>query len=246
MPAMPETAPQPLTYAPRPPWHRRKRWRRGKLVVAVLLITVAGWYWLQPWRRVQIVYWQRRCMKMTPPADGQIEIRDPGKMAALMNNPDYIRGPGPAASKTYWHPEAWRRFRSWCMPTESWRSWNGTVVFLGTRCAPGGSPRLVMVSNEGLFFFSGRQQGHNLHVTVIRPATLWREPESHANMVAIPWDFLGVQLSAGRADPNDASHIVVPCTVYDLVPQPSLPRAGQIDLYLQTDDTLRAGPLPEP
>jgi hypothetical protein len=112
----------PLEYAPTP----AQRWRisaRAILASVFAALVVSGWWWAPPtWRRMQLLYWQHRCLEYQP-ANDQV-VYDP-KSAA------------PAHP-----PAAWSNFYSIYSPP-GFRS--AGTVFLHELQKPNGDRRLVAV-----------------------------------------------------------------------------------------------------
>src|SRR4051794_33166661 len=75
-PAQPtQAAPVPsLEYAPTPPWHERPRgWRRFLWVTGTLLLAYfASSFGPTLLHRAQLLYWQKRCMNHTYPANAVV------------------------------------------------------------------------------------------------------------------------------------------------------------------------------
>jgi len=95
-------APAQLEYAHTPPWHRTRRARQ--IVVAAVLVglVIAIWMiWPAVSLRTQLLYWQRKCLNHTSPADG-IVFHNDAKVASVSSDWDdfYALLSPPGKSKT--------------------------------------------------------------------------------------------------------------------------------------------------
>lgn len=114
------SAPTPLNYAPPPPVHQRRVFRRMTLVVCLFAFVASGWWWAPPaWRRIQLLNWQHRCMQFSS---------DPSQKAFDL------------ATNTNAVPVQWTTFYSMYSPP-GFRSFG--TLFLGEMKNPDGHPRLV-------------------------------------------------------------------------------------------------------
>jgi hypothetical protein len=60
----------PLSYAPAAPSRRWRRWTRRAIILLVLTAVAAGIRWGPTYlARAQVLYWQRRCLRYSPPDD---------------------------------------------------------------------------------------------------------------------------------------------------------------------------------
>ena len=84
LPATPEPQPPQLDYAPKPPVHRRRLFRRSVivLVIAVLLLPVA-WLARTSRERATLLYWQRQCESFSLPAGTVAYDENPATVAGL-------------------------------------------------------------------------------------------------------------------------------------------------------------------
>ena len=88
----PETQLVRLDYARMPP--RRRKWiRRSVLLVCLAMVVAAGWRWgPQAWRRAQLLYWQRQCLRYSAPADQVVYTTDVAIAVGLLKRADYGKG----------------------------------------------------------------------------------------------------------------------------------------------------------
>lgn len=86
-PEPPSPTPAALDYAPAPPVHHR-RWFR-KLVLSLILLSIGATVrWGQPiYHRAAFLYHQRVCMNYAAPADQVVLDSDPAHVAALAKDP---------------------------------------------------------------------------------------------------------------------------------------------------------------
>jgi len=173
---MPDTL---LDYAPPPPMHRRRRFRHICLFTIFTAFIASAWWWAPPaWRRIELLYWQHKCMVYQPPPD-QI-VADPATGTKII-------------------PAEWSNFYSLLSPP-GFRS-DGTV-FLHQLKTPDGKLRLVAVDSEH------SASGDAIGARVIIPGTILRSPEETSPFVYGQIFFLGetARITAGKVDPQDPSH----------------------------------------
>ncbi|HEY8666588.1 MAG TPA: hypothetical protein VIL86_07990 [Tepidisphaeraceae bacterium] len=66
---MPDDVTQ-LHYAPRAPWHHRRRTRRSILLLALALIIASGYFWApRYYNHLRLLYWQRQCADFIEPPE---------------------------------------------------------------------------------------------------------------------------------------------------------------------------------
>src|SRR5438045_487679 len=81
----------PLEYAPPPPLHRTRRFRRIVLSVALLATVAAALRWGRDIAsRSALLYHQRACRLYTAPPDQIVFSSDPSDVAALSKQPNYV------------------------------------------------------------------------------------------------------------------------------------------------------------
>src|SRR5258706_9196576 len=89
--APPHPTISPPEYAPAPPLHRTRRFRRLLLIVALLAIVAASLRWGRDIAsRAVLLYHQRACRLYTAPPDQIVFSSNPSDIAALSNDPDYV------------------------------------------------------------------------------------------------------------------------------------------------------------
>lgn len=79
-----------LEYAPKPPVHRRRSFRRAVWIVALLGVGFVAWRWVPAYApRAWYLYWQRQCMNFRAPADHVAYEEDESRAAALFTRTGY-------------------------------------------------------------------------------------------------------------------------------------------------------------
>jgi hypothetical protein len=222
---MTEPAPQ-LDYAPPPPAHQRRSFRRWLVYAVVAIIVFSGWFWVpRVARRFEVLYYQRLCLAhAAPPTLVAIEP-DPAKAKALVALGTHIGGMSGEAAYVF-------------DPLAAAYNTNGDCVFLHSRRKPtGGEVRLVVVDIVKI------NDATQLNATSIKPATL----VSNARSVAVKFHamppgpsyprFDYPRLYAGQVDPADDSHFTIKYEYSD--------RSGTIDGWLRDDDSVVLEPRDE-
>ena len=149
---MPSPSTPLLTYAPPPPWHRRRRFRRGIWLAAIGIAGLLVWHWRVPLiHRGQLIYWQWQCSNYTAPADRIVSFEGEPESAyrlASTNQGYRIRSEmfdKCVADQTI---EAWNRLRAVAYESPSLSgSYKGSTVITGTRIVAG-LPRSRQVINQ--------------------------------------------------------------------------------------------------
>jgi hypothetical protein len=171
-----------LNYAPPPPMHYRRSFRRWVYGVVLLGLVVSGWWWVPPaWRRAELLYWQHQCLGYAPAAD-QVAYEE-----------DYAIKPGPAV------PTPWSKFYYLY-------SWPGALstgtLFVHRMQKPDGEVRLVALD---IVDYLGQKY---TDARVFVPGNLFANPMEFDNPVPyFPADKSKV--FAGRIDPTDPTHFTV-------------------------------------
>ena len=169
-----------LNYAPPPPMHFRRSFRRWVYLVVSLMLIVSGWWWIPPaWRRVELLYWQRQCLNYEPPV-GQIVADSQSHLSVS--------------------PLPWRRFYTLLSPP----GFNSAgTVFLHEMKRSDGARRLVAVE------LTKYPDGIELDFRVFFPGNALRSPaeiiNSWAGSTIFPGKF-NYKAIAGQLDPADRSH----------------------------------------
>ena len=216
-----------LDYAPPPPLHKRKAARRVVLVVVGFALVLLGLK-LGPvvWHRVQLVYWQDRCLDYRP-ADGQVALQM-----------DYVNGRWQSTGTV---PAEWSRFYFLLSPPGVA---SGGTAFLGRVRTPGGDERLLVADvdvgditywNEAMARLEHKTIGLNVRMfepgSVVRPprempvTTFNKRLSKLPNVVAE-----SAKVSVGRRDAKDASHVVVEFATDG--------RKGAFDVWVTGDNTV--------
>ena len=174
-----------LHYAPKPPLLRRTRVRAAFAFAAIVALASAGLLWGKPaWAKVQLLYWQARCMSHIAPQDRVVAApRQPGQV-----------------------PAAWARFYK-IANSSSFLS-RGTV-FLHERRSQAGARRLVALDLAEANSCVGG--GLRMVSRVFVPASAFSSPREIIDWVG--WNEAPVMPNAtffaGQPDPEDSSHFVI-------------------------------------
>jgi hypothetical protein len=219
-------APAQLEYAPPPPAHQRRSFRRWLVYAAVAIVVFSGWFWVpRVVRRFETLYYQRLCMKhVAPPTLVAVEP-DPTKAKALLALGTYISGMSGEAAYVF-------------DPLAAAYNANGDCIFLHRRRTPTERhERLVLVEIVKI------NNTTELNGTSIKPATLF----SGARSVGVKFHAMPrgpsyplpdyPRLYAGQIDPADESHFTIKYEYSD--------RSGTIDGWLKDDDTVVLEPRDE-
>jgi hypothetical protein len=247
LPATPEPQTPQLDYAPKPPLHRRRLFRRSVivLVIAVLLMPVA-WLARTSRERATLLYWQRQCESFSLPAGSVAYDENPATVAGLWasvgssgNFTQIIDGRTRVPLVVLMRPRG-----QW---ETSIRQRSGGLnqfgaVFLHARRAPGASAeRIVCVHPYAPLTYRGSLPAAmgpttpDFSVEVLSPATLFsdggRLSQRDVNVAGLfAQPFGTVRILAGQIDPADESHF----TIDFQTPSGS----GTIDGRLRADDSV--------
>ena len=210
-----------LNYAPPPPMHRRQIFRRWIYTAVLMCIVASGWWWTPPaWRRVQVLYWQHRCMVYAAPKDKVVLRASP--LILLPGGIDRHAHASPII------PEEWSRYYRLISPPGLQS--DGTL-FLHELRKNSGESRLVAVDiNSNL-----PDGGHSAFARVIFPGSLVHPPAQSARYCDY---YIGSDDSefiafAGCRDPTDASHFT-----FRII---SDSQDRTFDGWLQSDDSVVIG-----
>lgn len=233
------TTPQ-LDYATRPSLGRRIKARAGVLCVTTVLIVVilAGYRWgPYYWGKVKLLRRQRLCMQYTPPAGQMVYEEWPGAMVLVPPDAEFAEYTWKLDSRKalLWKPKGWGALEG--SPKQSgvrllFSTPNG-IAFLHGRRSPAGHERLVavLISTQGEEVMLGGM--------AVIPGTWSEKPVWQADKLR--WLRLSqdvererLRITAGRADPADASHFTIDVRYGT--------RAGTIDGWLADDDTVALKP----
>jgi hypothetical protein len=207
-----------LDYSPRSPTYGR--WRRlrliGAIVVLLLLIPV-GWRAApRVWNHIQVLYWQRKAMNYSPPADQVVYEDEPVAAALLLTKSGYSGSVSPHSAMLMARP--WDRFDARLSPPGAEPA---ATLFLHELRNSAGQRRLVVVQDYFRVFGAFR---HAVSVTpsdsdacyasgkVFRPGAAFSSPvELSSTMRFLNMRPLNSSKSlrwyAGQADPKDPSHL---------------------------------------
>jgi hypothetical protein len=239
-PAKPDTR---LDYAPRPAWHRRRRFRRWAAALVVLVGVACALYWrvpLQQWS--SRAYQQYQCMNYHLPAGTVAYEESPEAATALVaKGGEYAAGKtgGNFNTTVAIHVPAPLKILSEL--TDPPLRLRGATLFLHGRTSPGGNRRLVIIQRVPNTLVPAFVPYTDLDVTLLEPS--WKTglprqvfPASgEPPRVIIPHDLNAMarhlRIFAGQPDPKDASHFMIQYEVSGI--------RGTIDGWLQDDDTVR-------
>lgn len=200
--------PEQLAYAPPPALHRR-RWVRRlavRLVVVVILAAVGLTWGPLAWRRAELLYRQRQCLRYTGPPDSVV-CCEPLPAAGQMHPFTFEAADPPVAGEVL----RYRAGRDTLAPGS-----NGPLLFMHERTTSSGKRRLVVVRRNPA---SGRQSWDlpvAYTVTLVRPATATTDSAVRMQTLieVVPRDstdtpHAALRFFAGQPDPSDASRFTV-------------------------------------
>jgi hypothetical protein len=214
-----------IDYAPPLPLHRRRKVRQFAMIVAIIagMIPLAWLAGPLAWRRVQIMYWQRKALRYAPPPD-EVVLDASGEFV------NQKREMGSHCKCHFEYAVPWSRLDSLLSPPGRWPC---ATLFLHGRKNPKGEARLIVVE--------GRVQGERATVvlpTVVQPNSIASKTTAFADAQSsvIVADLPGAsswhtRWFAGQIDLNDDSHFTIP---YDLDGVPHV-----MDGWLMDDDTVK-------
>ena len=254
---MSETSPQ-LDYAPTPPLHRRRAFRRGVILLIVgLLVLPIAWVGRRGRERATLLYWQRQCASFSMPPGTVAYEENPAKAAALWasvgssgNYSQIVDGSG-AIKNVILRPRG-----QWETSIRQRTGLNqiGTVFLHARRAPRGQSERIVCVCPYPPLTYrgspamgSGAVPMPDFYVEVHDYATVFSDAArltqgelDVAGLYAQP--FGTVRILAGQIDPADESHFTIDFQ--------TATGSGTIDGRLRADDwvslTLRPAPASTP
>jgi hypothetical protein len=163
------------------------------LVLLVAAVFTASYHWgPQAWRQSQILYWQRQCMKYSPPADTVVYEEEPRSAAMLLTRTaEYWayplqRGngsdsPPPTTNAAAADTRCLAQLSALLPPAMGLLGFNhgaAALAFLHERVSPAGHRRLVVVH-----YFPDRDtftpdfiEGYDYITQAVTPATLFTAP----------------------------------------------------------------------
>lgn len=197
-----------LDYEPAP--SRRRLIARRATLLGALLICLAAGYWYVPEirRRIELAYWQRRCLAYMAAAD-QIALQTP--MDRLSPGAPSYNGMKTPPTKGVVPPE-WAALSRLIVPPGFVSE--GTL-FLHERISPGGNRRLVIIDATTAFHEEtmGMLYNLNLRIRLVEPGSFWSPP------VTMEWPHIignanrnvvgEARIYAGQPDSNDASRFTI-------------------------------------
>jgi hypothetical protein len=205
---------KPLNYAPKPRAAQRL-WRWVYRLIFLAAIVIAAVLWGPGiWRHAEFLYWQRRCLTFTQPADHVVYELAPGKII---------------------HSEA-------CLPAMRFDpSLNGSTVFLHEMRRPDGTRLLVSVSllPNSPSEVAGPDFHAYLHALTLNEWTVATTPQKLANSEFVYWgiaDDHHWKIFAGQPDANNPSHFTFDFEEDNV--------RGTCDAWLKNDGQLLIGQTP--
>jgi hypothetical protein len=203
-----------LDYAPPPPMHRRRSFRRALIAGAALCLVFGGFMWgPRTWRRVELLLLQRQCMAYTRPPTQVVYEPDRVRGAALwVVGGEYVkRPPGGVLHQ----------------PPIAARAGLGDGFFLHGRHRPDGRLRLVNVT---LWYTAsgGVDLGANVHT----PMTFTQPSTARTSSTDFPRGPTATppRLYAGQPNPNDPTRFTIRYEYSD--------ESGVVHGRLNDDDTI--------
>lgn len=217
-----------LDYAPAPP-ARPRQWRRSVRFwapAAALVLTLLLRPIWSPWAseglyRLEVEYWEWRCLTYAPPPDQVVYEDDPVRVAQLLSDPDEYERPirygWPAPNVALRRVHCVERYHELTRRagTNRYAYRDTPIVFLGRRRPADGPARVVRVEYFYPQYIPDDDNPPALRVRVEHPDEVlggWGGGSisfrlAHANG---PLDETRrVRMFAGQADPHDASRFVI-------------------------------------
>jgi hypothetical protein len=178
-----------LQYAPKPALLQRTRVRGCIAIALVAAATSAAALWGKPtWNKLQLLYWQARCMAYTAPADRVVFSTSGSKQV----------------------PEEWSQFYR-ALTSQAFRS--AGTLFLHERRSPARHRRLVVVDVSEPNLCTGACQ---MIARVFVPASAFSKPREVIDIVSrndAPFIPPNAVFYAAQIDPDDGSHFIIKYTV---------------------------------
>ena len=203
-----------LAYAPSQTISFWRRLRRALGICLLITVALVGWKWgLLAWNRALVVYHQHQCLSYTAPADQVVFDTDPGRIAKLASDSNYIVAGGMASRRRLTNWDSYlARFRSLMGLA---RPANNPILFMHERKSPNGTVRLVVVErtaglSEPAYFILG----FDVDGLAIEPGTITRPPHWQPfgwdiDVIYNPGPHRDIRIYAGQVDPADASHFTI-------------------------------------
>lgn len=231
---------------------QRKRWdgsfwRLGLMVTLLIAVGVGLWYSSVYRRRAALLEAQQACLRYVRPPEEIVYEEDPGRAATLLQRNDGFvavplddAGQPPAAGRT---SATWAKVLRWAMPSVPPDKPADPLLFLHERRAADGDRGLVCVEAD--------RAGRRLRITFVHLGGVSINPHAVTDLHLAPLpkeglvilspgrDPLATKLPAepgaradlrfyaGRPDPADATHLVLPYE-WD-------GRRGELELWVQSD-----------
>ena len=215
-----------LTYAPAPPWYRR-RWFHRLVILSLLLAAMLSLYFLLPAAllRARIYSALRECQSVSLPPTHIVYDTSPANVPLLLkSSPTYVAiGPGNAPSPTSscasWSCTQWDQLDALLEGRSHWRRFP-PILFCHMRTSADGTSRLVIVQyDNGREVFGSSifiEEYYNFRVTLV-PTTLVQIPRPTT------WDV--------RAFRSDTIHTLSPITrIHAAQPDPADPARWTFDI----------------
>lgn len=236
---------QRLEYSPPLPWHRRRRYRRGAILLALCVVAVVIWLkGRQIWHRAVVLYYQRQCLTYRTSPNFVAFEPDPSRAAVLLQQPeiyDYsgnLPFPEFAAARV---PACLQKLVTILKPTGFYGM---SVGFLHERRNRRGERKLVVVappSDPRSITYAIADVSSWRGATKTTWITIYFS-SAYEEILLGRVDRAPLRVYAGQPDPSDETHFTFR---YELDGQP-----GTIDGYLRDGDDIefrvRDGPAVKP
>jgi hypothetical protein len=205
----------PLEYAPSPPLHRTRRFRRIALLVVLLALGACAWRWGgDVASRAALLYHQRACRSYAAPADQVVFDTDPARVAALATDPNFVVLRGAAFRKS---PSDWSAFRTALSGPSPFTPPTGptALILLHELRARNGIRRLVSLERTvGTGASAYLIAGYDVSAQVIELADWKTSPRLIPEIWAIDVidgvaPHADIRIFAAQLDPADPSHFTV-------------------------------------
>jgi hypothetical protein len=245
-PALTSPAAPPLEYAPKPPVHRRRNFRRAVWIVALVTVALIAWRWGPPYtRHASYVYWQSRCMSFTAPADHVAYEEDTERAAALATRANYhtmpLRPP-PPATQPLMEPVGFVP-----PPLARFRAASRVAAFVGRLTSADGQERLVAVELHLVLISSNGDRRLQLIPYRATPASLLRPVVTRETSLRMVREIVYFNLARiyrlrlfwGQRDPQHPDRFTIR---YIINEQPGVIE-GRLDKEGNVKFTVPQGPL---
>jgi hypothetical protein len=153
------------------------------LLVTVLLLFLGDRYGVAAWRRTQLLYWQRQCMRYSPPPD-----------RVVLDSAD--------GGTTVYTPPCWNNFRR----AAGLRPASSPLLFIGERRMKDGTPVLVVVDTNLL----PPRVRLVTPASLFRPPRVKEPTQVSVGFGWVAGETGGKRRLPGRPHPTDPSRFLLP------------------------------------